>query len=149
MDLIVDFLLAKVKKRFGVDLSTNQIVRLRLREAAEKAKKKLSSALFAPISVKYLEMGEDGPIHLDTMLTRAQFREIIGDDGVEDDVPSPEGNGAEVRTAVTVGPSPEATPASDVSSSQPTSPWSDMVSVIIGGLLIVGLVAVLGLWGTH
>ena len=84
VDLVVDFLLAEVEKRSGVNLSTNQVVRLRLREAAENAKKGLSSAMSARISVKYLEIGEDGPIHLDTTLTRAQLREIAGDDGVED-----------------------------------------------------------------
>ncbi|MCL2466677.1 MAG: Hsp70 family protein [Micrococcales bacterium] len=78
VDLIVDFLLTRVKRRHHVDLSANQIVHLRLREAAEKAKSELSSAPIACIRVPLLEMGTDGPIHLDTTLTETEFRQITG-----------------------------------------------------------------------
>jgi len=101
VDLIVDFLLAQVKRRHRVDLSENQIVHLRLREAAEKAKAELSSAPTAPLRVLFLEMGIDGPIHLSTTLTAAKFHKITGkppgrreppgpSDAVEPPKPSPD-----------------------------------------------------------
>jgi len=83
VDRIVDFLLAEVNRRSRVDLSGNQIVRLRLGEAAQKAKVELLSATSTNVCVQYLEMGKDGPIHLDTTLTRAQLQAITGDAGVE------------------------------------------------------------------
>jgi len=76
---IVDFLVAEVKNSSGVDLSKDKIALQRLREAAEQAKKELSSATSTNISLQYLSMSENGPIHLDTKLTRAKFQEMTQD----------------------------------------------------------------------
>ena len=76
---IVDFLVTEVKNSSGVDLSKDKIALQRLREAAEQAKKELSSATSTNISLQYLSMSENGPIHLDTKLTRAKFQEMTKD----------------------------------------------------------------------
>jgi molecular chaperone DnaK len=76
---IVDWLVAEVKKNNGVDLSKDPIALQRLREAAEQAKKELSQATSTTISLQYLSMSENGPIHLDTKLTRAQFEDMTSD----------------------------------------------------------------------
>jgi len=76
---IVQHLIAEVKNTSGVDLSKDKIALQRLREAAEQAKKELSSATSTNISMQYLSMSENGPIHLDTKLTRAQFEQMTAD----------------------------------------------------------------------
>ncbi|ADG73355.1 chaperone protein DnaK [Cellulomonas flavigena DSM 20109] len=73
---IVAHLVSEVKNTTGVDLSKDKIALQRLREAAEQAKKELSSATSTNISLQYLSMSENGPIHLDTKLTRAQFQQM-------------------------------------------------------------------------
>jgi molecular chaperone DnaK len=76
---IVDWLITQVKNSSGVDLSKDKIALQRLREAAEQAKKELSSATATTISLQYLSMSENGPIHLDEKLTRAQFQQMTAD----------------------------------------------------------------------
>jgi molecular chaperone DnaK len=76
---IVDWLISQVKNSSGVDLSKDKIALQRLREAAEQAKKELSSATSTNISMQYLSMSENGPIHLDEKLTRAQFQKMTQD----------------------------------------------------------------------
>src|SRR3954470_79372 len=76
---IVDHLLQTVKTRYGVDLSKDKIAMQRLREAAEQAKKELSSSTSTNLSLQYLSMTENGPIHLDESLTRAQFEQMTSD----------------------------------------------------------------------
>ncbi|MCL2466769.1 MAG: molecular chaperone DnaK [Micrococcales bacterium] len=76
---IVDFLVTEVKNGYGQDLSKDRVALQRLREAAEQAKKELSSATSTNISLQYLGMSENGPIHLDTKLTRAQFQQMTKD----------------------------------------------------------------------
>jgi len=76
---IVDWLITQVKNKEGVDLSKDKRAVQRLREAAEQAKKELSSALNTHISLQYLSMGENGPVHLDEKLSRAQFEEMTKD----------------------------------------------------------------------
>ncbi|HLS72519.1 MAG TPA: molecular chaperone DnaK [Actinomycetaceae bacterium] len=76
---IVDWLVAQVKNKDGVDLSKDKIALQRLREAAEQAKKELSSTLNTNISLQYLSMSENGPIHLDEKLSRAQFEDMTSD----------------------------------------------------------------------
>ena len=76
---IVDWLVTQVKNKDGVDLAKDKIALQRLREAAEQAKKELSSATQTNISLQYLSMSEQGPIHLDEKLTRAQFEEMTKD----------------------------------------------------------------------
>jgi len=76
---IVDHLIKEVKNAEGVDLSKDKSAVQRLREAAEQAKKELSSAQQTTISLQYLSIGENGPVHLDTKLTRAQFQQMTQD----------------------------------------------------------------------
>ncbi|GAA1402462.1 molecular chaperone DnaK [Oerskovia paurometabola] len=76
---IVEHLIQQVKNSSGVDLSKDKIALQRLREAAEQAKKELSSATSTNISMQYLSMSENGPIHLDEKLTRAQFQQMTQD----------------------------------------------------------------------
>ncbi|PZP15684.1 MAG: molecular chaperone DnaK [Brachybacterium faecium] len=76
---IVDWLISQVKNKDGVDLSKDKIALQRLKEAAEQAKKELSSATSTTISLQYLSMTENGPLHLDEKLTRAQFEDMTSD----------------------------------------------------------------------
>jgi len=76
---IVEHLIKEVKNSSGVDLSKDKIALQRLREAAEQAKKELSSTTSTTISMQYLSMSENGPIHLDSKLTRAQFQQMTAD----------------------------------------------------------------------
>ncbi|CAM3423746.1 molecular chaperone DnaK [Isoptericola cucumis] len=76
---IVEHLIKQVKNNEGVDLSKDKIALQRLREAAEQAKKELSSATSTNVSMQYLSMSENGPIHLDEKLTRAQFQQMTQD----------------------------------------------------------------------
>jgi len=76
---IVDHLVQTVKMQGGPDLSKDKIAMQRLREAAEQAKKELSSSTATTISLQYLSMTESGPIHLDEKLTRAQFEKMTAD----------------------------------------------------------------------
>ena len=76
---IVEHLIKQVKNSAGVDLSKDKIALQRLREAAEQAKKELSSATSTNISMQYLSMSENGPVHLDEKLTRAQFQQMTQD----------------------------------------------------------------------
>ena len=76
---IVQHLLTQVKNSTGVDLSKDKIAMQRLTDAAEQAKKELSSSTSTSINLQYLSMGENGPIHLDETLTRAQFEQMTKD----------------------------------------------------------------------
>src|SRR5690625_3511308 len=76
---VVDWLITQVKNTAGVDLSKDTIALQRLREAAEGAKKELSSATSTNISLQYLSMSENGPVHLDEKITRAQFQQMTED----------------------------------------------------------------------
>lgn len=76
---VVDFLVKEVKNAEGIDLTKDRSAIQRLREAAEQAKKELSSAQQTQISLQYLSIGENGPVHLDTRLTRAQFQQMTQD----------------------------------------------------------------------
>jgi molecular chaperone DnaK len=76
---VVDHLVNVVKMQGGPDLSKDKIAMQRLREAAEQAKKELSSSTATTISLQYLSMTESGPVHLDEKLTRAQFQQMTAD----------------------------------------------------------------------
>ena len=76
---IVDWLVKQVKDKNGVDLAKDKIAMQRLKDAAEQAKKELSSAMSTNINLQYLSMSEAGPIHLDEKLTRAQFESMTAD----------------------------------------------------------------------
>ncbi len=77
---VVDWLVQQVKSTSGVDLSKDKIALQRLREAAEKAKKELSSATTTNVSLPYISMSADGtPLHVDETLSRAKFEEMTKD----------------------------------------------------------------------
>jgi molecular chaperone DnaK len=76
---IVNWLVDSVKSKGGPDLSKDKIALQRLKDAAEQAKKELSSATSTNISLQYLSMTPDGPIHLDESLTRAKFEDMTKD----------------------------------------------------------------------
>ncbi|NUL59391.1 molecular chaperone DnaK [Brevibacterium luteolum] len=76
---IVDWLASQVKNGYGVDLTKDAAAIQRLKEAAEQAKKELSSATSTNISLQYLSMSDNGPVHLDETLTRAKFEDLTKD----------------------------------------------------------------------
>ncbi len=76
---IIDYLVEEFKKQNGIDLSTDKLALQRLKDAAEKAKKDLSSAVTTNISLPFITQGANGPLHLDITLTRAKFEDLIRD----------------------------------------------------------------------
>ena len=76
---ITDWLVSEFKKAEGVDLSTDKMALQRLREAAEKAKKELSTATTTNINLPFITATAEGPKHLDITLTRAKFDELTLD----------------------------------------------------------------------
>ncbi len=76
---ITDWMLSEFKKAEGVDLSTDKMALQRLKEAAEKAKKELSSATTTNINLPFITATADGPKHFDMNLTRAKFDELTHD----------------------------------------------------------------------
>src|ERR1700726_2345526 len=76
---IVDWLVKDFKNGYGIDLSKNKMALQRLREAAEKAKIELSQSMESQINPPYITHSEQGPLHLDTKLTRAEFQKMTSD----------------------------------------------------------------------
>ena len=76
---ITQYMLAEFKKNEGVDLSNDKMALQRLREAAEKAKKELSSATTTNINLPFITATSEGPKHFDMNLTRAKFDELTHD----------------------------------------------------------------------
>jgi molecular chaperone DnaK len=76
---IINYLVSDFKAKEGIDLSADKMAMQRLKEAAEKAKKELSSATTSNINIPYITVGADGPKHLDVTLTRAKFNELTAD----------------------------------------------------------------------
>ena len=76
---ITDYMLADFKAKEGVDLSTDKMALQRLKEAAEKAKKELSSATTTNITLPFITATAEGPKHFDMNLTRAKFDELTHD----------------------------------------------------------------------
>jgi molecular chaperone DnaK len=76
---ITDYMLSEFKKAEGVDLSNDKMALQRLREAAEKAKKELSSATTTNINLPFITATAEGPKHFDMNLTRAKFDELTHD----------------------------------------------------------------------
>ena len=76
---IVDYMLAEFKRTEGVDLSNDKMAMQRLKEAAEKAKKELSSATTTNINLPFITATSEGPKHFDMNLTRAKFDELTHD----------------------------------------------------------------------
>ncbi|MBQ4558911.1 MAG: molecular chaperone DnaK [Tyzzerella sp.] len=73
---IVDYIVADFKAANGVDLSADKMALQRVKEAAEKAKKELSTATTTNINLPFISMNASGPLHLDMNLTRAKFDEL-------------------------------------------------------------------------
>jgi molecular chaperone DnaK len=76
---VVDYLIKRFKDSTGVDVSGDKIAKQRLKEAAEQAKKELSSQMSASIQLPYLSLTESGPANLDETLSRAKFEELTAD----------------------------------------------------------------------
>ncbi|AYG03352.1 molecular chaperone DnaK [Gryllotalpicola protaetiae] len=76
---VVEYLIKKFKDSTGVDVSKDKIALQRLKEAAEQAKKELSSSMSTSIQLPYLSLTENGPANLDETLTRAQFEQMTSD----------------------------------------------------------------------
>ncbi|KAL3950883.1 molecular chaperone DnaK [Lentilactobacillus hilgardii] len=76
---VMDWLIDGFKKENGVDLSKDKMALQRLKDAAEKAKKDLSGVIESEISLPFISAGENGPLHLQTTLTRAKFNELTSD----------------------------------------------------------------------
>ena len=76
---ITDYMIAEFKKQEGVDLSTDKMALQRLKEAAEKAKKELSSATTTNVNLPFITATAEGPKHFDMNLTRAKFDELTRD----------------------------------------------------------------------
>ena len=76
---IIDWMLAEFKAAEGVDLSNDKMALQRLKEAAEKAKKELSSATTTNINLPFITATAEGPKHFDMNLTRAKFEELTSD----------------------------------------------------------------------
>jgi molecular chaperone DnaK len=76
---IVDWLVKDFKNSYGTDLSKDKMALQRLRETAERAKIELSSSTESQINLPYITHSEQGPLHLDTKLTRAEFQKMTSD----------------------------------------------------------------------
>ena len=76
---IVDWLVMDFKNGYGIDLAKDKMALQRLREAAERAKIELSSGSEAQINLPYISHSDQGPLHLDTRLTRAEFQRMTSD----------------------------------------------------------------------
>jgi molecular chaperone DnaK len=76
---IVDWLVQDFKNGYGIDLSKDKMALQRLREAAEKAKIELSQSSESQINLPYITQGPDGPLHLDTRLSRSEFQRMTSD----------------------------------------------------------------------
>ena len=76
---ITRYMIDEFKKQEGVDLGLDKMALQRLKEAAEKAKKELSSATTTNINLPFITATADGPKHFDMNLTRAKFEELVSD----------------------------------------------------------------------
>ena len=76
---VIEYLIAEFKKDQGIDLSNDPMAMQRLREAAEKAKIELSSAMQTDINLPFITADQTGPKHMNLKLTRSKFEQLIGD----------------------------------------------------------------------
>lgn len=76
---VIDFLVAEFKKAENMDLTKDKMAMQRLKEAAEKAKKELSTVTTTNVNLPFITMNQDGPKHLDVTLSRAKFDELTAD----------------------------------------------------------------------
>jgi len=78
-DRVMKFLVEEFKKQENMDLGQDKMAMQRLKEAAEKAKKELSTVITTNINLPFITMNQDGPKHMDINLTRAKFDELTHD----------------------------------------------------------------------
>ncbi|MCH5139806.1 molecular chaperone DnaK [Mammaliicoccus sciuri] len=78
-DVIIKYLVEEFKKENGIDLSQDKMALQRLKDAAEKAKKDLSGVSSTQISLPFISGGANGPLHLETILSRAKFESLTSD----------------------------------------------------------------------
>lgn len=76
---VMDWLISEFKKEQGIDLSKDRMAQQRLRDAAEEAKKQLSTVLTTNINLPFITADATGPKHMDISLTRAKFEELTAD----------------------------------------------------------------------
>lgn len=76
-NIVMDYLIAEFKKDSGIDVSGDKMVVQRLKEAAEKAKIELSSAMETQVNLPFLTADASGPKHMDVTLSRAKFEQLI------------------------------------------------------------------------
>jgi len=78
-DAVIDWLISQFKGDHGVDLGADAMARQRLKEAAEQAKKELSTTQSTQINLPFITATDAGPLHLDYALSRAKFQELTAD----------------------------------------------------------------------
>ena len=76
---ITDYLVSEFKKEHGIDLSKDTMAMQRIKDAAEKAKKDLSSMTTTQISLPFIAQNDEGPVHMDITLTKAKFEDLCRD----------------------------------------------------------------------
>ncbi|MBW3601685.1 MAG: molecular chaperone DnaK [Actinobacteria bacterium] len=76
---VIDWLAKSFKDNHGVDLAADKMARQRLKEAAEKAKKELSTTAETSINLPFITATSEGPLHLEETLTRSQFHQLTSD----------------------------------------------------------------------
>ena len=76
---VIEWLVAQFKSDYGIDLGQDRMALQRLKEAAENAKKELSSSQSTDINLPFITADQSGPKHLNYNLTRAKFEQLIGD----------------------------------------------------------------------
>ena len=76
---VTDYLVEEFKKEHGIDLSKDTMAMQRIKDAAEKAKKDLSSMTTTQISLPFIAQNDEGPVHMDINLTKAKFEDLCRD----------------------------------------------------------------------
>ncbi len=76
---VTDYLVTEFKKDHGIDLSKDTMAMQRIKDAAEKAKKDLSSMTTTQISLPFIAQNDEGPVHMDMTLTKAKFEDLCRD----------------------------------------------------------------------
>jgi len=76
---VTDYLVSEFKKDHGIDLSKDTMAMQRIKDAAEKAKKDLSSMTTTQISLPFIAQNDEGPVHMDMALTKAKFEDLCRD----------------------------------------------------------------------
>ena len=76
---VTDYLVNEFKKEHGIDLSKDTMAMQRIKDAAEKAKKDLSSMTTTQISLPFIAQNDEGPVHMDMTLTKAKFEDLCRD----------------------------------------------------------------------